>query len=134
MPASASAEREFMARILADPADDAPRLAFAEWLTRRGDPRGEFIRLQVSLGTGPLSPQDLWQRADALRRQHETAWVGELRELLGVAGQSDCQPCTFRRGFVEEALRPRRRVRRGRRSPAGPRAAAARRLLRAAPA
>jgi uncharacterized protein (TIGR02996 family) len=31
--------------------DDAPRLAFADWLTARGDPRGEYIRLQCTNGS-----------------------------------------------------------------------------------
>ena len=38
------------AAVLADPADDLPRLVFADWCDDHGDPdRAEFIRLQVSL-------------------------------------------------------------------------------------
>ncbi|PCC75030.1 repeat-companion domain-containing protein [Nannocystis exedens] len=103
MPGTASAERDFMAEIVAAPRDDAPRLAFADWLTQRGDPRGEFIRLQcASASATPSAAQDPWQRADALLRRHEAAWVGELRELLGAAGQANYRPYTFHRGFVEE--------------------------------
>ena len=42
----------FLAAICDEPADDAIRLAFADWLEERGDPRGEFIRVQVELA-GP---------------------------------------------------------------------------------
>lgn len=35
--------------ILDNPEDDALRLVYADWLEERGDPRGEFIRVQVLL-------------------------------------------------------------------------------------
>jgi uncharacterized protein (TIGR02996 family) len=38
-------EEELVAAILAAPDDDEPRLVYADWLTDRGDPRGEFIEL-----------------------------------------------------------------------------------------
>ena len=37
---------EFIQEILANQDDDTPRLIFADWLEERGDPRGEFIRVQ----------------------------------------------------------------------------------------
>ena len=39
----------FLAAICANPDDDAPRLVYADWLDEHGDPRGEFIRVQVEL-------------------------------------------------------------------------------------
>ena len=39
----------FLQRIRAFPDDDAPRLVFADWLDEQGDPRGEFIRVQIAL-------------------------------------------------------------------------------------
>ena len=39
----------FLDAICDDPEDDAPRLLFADWLAERGDPRGEFIRVQCAL-------------------------------------------------------------------------------------
>ena len=39
----------FLQRIRAYPDDDAPRLVFADWLDEQGDPRGDFIRVQVAL-------------------------------------------------------------------------------------
>ena len=42
-----------------DPEEDAPRLALADWLQERGDPRGEFIRAQVE-ATRLLNQEDPW--------------------------------------------------------------------------
>jgi uncharacterized protein (TIGR02996 family) len=42
-------EEAFIRSILASPRDDAPRLAFADWLEERGDPRGEFLRILLRL-------------------------------------------------------------------------------------
>ncbi len=42
-------EDAFLQDIAADPDDDAPRMIFADWLEERGDPRGEFIRVQCQL-------------------------------------------------------------------------------------
>ena len=42
--------------VLAAPADDAPRLVYADWLDDHGDPeRAEFIRLQVASANAPFS-------------------------------------------------------------------------------
>ena len=39
-----------LAAILADPDDDTPRLAYADWLGESGDAdRAEFIRLQCAI-------------------------------------------------------------------------------------
>lgn len=40
-----------LAAVLADPDDDFVRLVCADWFEERGDPRGEFIRVQVELAT-----------------------------------------------------------------------------------
>lgn len=44
---------EFLAQVVAHPDDDGPRLVAADWLDERGDPRGEFIRVQVELARMP---------------------------------------------------------------------------------
>src|SRR5690606_10001290 len=43
----ASRSAELLAAVHADPDDDAPRLVYADWLSGHGDPRGEFITLQI---------------------------------------------------------------------------------------
>lgn len=43
-------QQDFMRDIIANPADDMPRLVYADWLFDHGQPeRGEFIRLQIEL-------------------------------------------------------------------------------------
>jgi uncharacterized protein (TIGR02996 family) len=37
----------FLQAIKEQPEDDTPRLVLADWLTERGDPRGDFLRLDV---------------------------------------------------------------------------------------
>jgi uncharacterized protein (TIGR02996 family) len=85
----------FLAGILAHPEDDAPRLLYADWLDERADPRGEFIRVQVSLANpdyrecighvhsvlcGDLNAPRVarHQKHDALRRRER-----ELFESMG---------------------------------------------------
>ncbi len=40
-----------LAQVFADPASDAPRAVYGDWLVARGDPRGEFIALQLARRT-----------------------------------------------------------------------------------
>jgi uncharacterized protein (TIGR02996 family) len=83
--------------IAAAPADDAPRLVYADWLEERGDPRGSFIRIQCALAAltdDDLRRSDLQQVERYLLAGHAAAWA---REFAGrVSGWQ------FRRGFVEE--------------------------------
>jgi uncharacterized protein (TIGR02996 family) len=44
-PAVPPEEAAFLNAIRANPADDLPRLAYADWLEERGDPRGRALRL-----------------------------------------------------------------------------------------
>lgn len=39
----------FLAAISANPADDLPRLVYADWLDEQADPRGAFVRLHAEL-------------------------------------------------------------------------------------
>jgi uncharacterized protein (TIGR02996 family) len=38
----------FLGEVLANPTDQALRLVYADWLEERGDPRGEWLRIQSS--------------------------------------------------------------------------------------
>jgi uncharacterized protein (TIGR02996 family) len=42
-------EEAFLAAIAANPADDLPRLVYADWLDEQNDPRGAFVRLHAEL-------------------------------------------------------------------------------------
>jgi uncharacterized protein (TIGR02996 family) len=94
-------EEAFLRAVLDAPDDDAPRLAYADWLEERGDPRGaaraEFIRLQCRLAQpDALDDPDRWvllAREEQLLREHGKGWAGPLRRLV--------KRWRFRRGFVE---------------------------------
>ncbi|MCI0705423.1 MAG: TIGR02996 domain-containing protein [Planctomycetia bacterium] len=45
-------EQAFLAAISANPADATTRLVFADWLTDRDDPRGEWLRVRTQLALG----------------------------------------------------------------------------------
>lgn len=71
-----------------EPQRDAPRRAYAEFLTEHGDPRGEFITRQLASAACTRTPRG---ERDMLRRNFD-AWIAPLGEAVepGV---------TFRRGF-----------------------------------
>lgn len=84
--------------VLARPDDDAPRLVYADWLDERGNPRGEFIRLQCALCR--LTPDDprrptLVERERLLLTRHRGEWD---HQMSGLADGWD-----YRRGFADAA-------------------------------
>ena len=88
-----SAER--LAAVHADPDRDEPRLVYADWLTSHGDPRGEFITLQIGrahAGT-PISG-----RERELLSRHGAEWAGAIQPVLGFGGAR-----IFERGFTSVA-------------------------------
>ena len=57
-------EDALVAAIAAEPADDTPRLAYADWLEERGHPGGAYLRAELELAKlGPRARK----KADALR-------------------------------------------------------------------
>jgi len=83
---------DFRAAIFADPASDAERLVYADWLIQRGDPRGELIHVQCALTRGP--DPALAEREAELLDRHTGEWLGEWHLLA--------EHWTFRRGFLDE--------------------------------
>lgn len=93
-------EQPFLAAIVARPADDEPRLVYADYLEETGQSRdaarAELIRVQIALHR--LPPHDvrlvaLVERENELLEQHRRAWVAPLARL-GVRFQ-------FRRGLPD---------------------------------
>jgi uncharacterized protein (TIGR02996 family) len=86
----------FQRAIIADPADDLPRLVYADWLDENNDPaRAEFIRVQCELAKLPEDDprrSGLEDREHELLEEHEPAWLGESGRWL--------RAWEFRRGFV----------------------------------
>ena len=92
--ARARREAELLAAIYADPAADEPRIVYADWLQERGDPRGEFIALQLrpSRGTVELGREtelleahwERWTRPIAIGRAHGGFERGFLARVSAV--------------------------------------------------
>jgi uncharacterized protein (TIGR02996 family) len=92
----------FLEAVIARPEDDAPRLAYADWLEENDGPaRAEFIRLQCARARLPWwEPRArlLEARAGKLLAARGEEWAAPVRGLVARWG--------FRRGFVEEVTLP----------------------------
>src|SRR3954471_25092659 len=89
------ADAAFLRAIRDRPDEDLPRLIYADYLDERGDPRGEFIRLQIerpSLHFADPRRVELAERERELLRRHEDEWLGPLSAVVSSH--------EFRRGFV----------------------------------
>jgi len=90
-------ERAFFDRIRDEPADDGPRLLYADWLEEQGQPaRAEFVRLQCALAR--LADDDprrteLRERERQLSDAHEAIWTAGLAPFV--------TQCAFRRGVID---------------------------------
>jgi uncharacterized protein (TIGR02996 family) len=92
-----SSEESFMKAILEAPDDDALRLVYADWLEERGDPRGEFIRIQIARADAEGDTRTnhvLLPREKELRGEHGGVWAGPVRDLVS--------NWEFHRGLLEE--------------------------------
>ena len=79
---TAPEERRLLGAVLAAPTDDGPRLAFAAYCDKLGDPRGPFIRAQLA-DPSVEAPADI---------------AAAARELFAAVSAEDL---VWRRGFVE---------------------------------
>jgi uncharacterized protein (TIGR02996 family) len=86
MPRRDAGGDALLAKIFADPDADEPRLVYADWLIEKGDPRGEFIRLQIA------DDLSLAQKKNTLLKKHEKAWLAPIREHV--------RTWRWQRGFV----------------------------------
>jgi uncharacterized protein (TIGR02996 family) len=87
-------EAELFERIYADPSDDEPRAVLADLLQQRGDPRGEFIALQLARHGTDQKPTTAEKK---LLQQWGRTWLGQLDEVLLKDG------IEFERGFLTRA-------------------------------
>jgi uncharacterized protein (TIGR02996 family) len=65
-------DHAFLRAIADAPYDDAPRLVYADWLDERGDPRGEYLRLDYQLAQAR-------GRLEQLQTQLDPAWLTAVR-------------------------------------------------------
>ena len=84
------------------PAEDTPRLVYADWLQENGNAdRAEFIRLQCEAwGLTPAYPtlSAARTRASELLKEHRGRWFDELPTILGVEWGD-----LYVRGFIDKA-------------------------------
>lgn len=64
-------EQTFLAAIAANPHDREARAVYADWLDERGDPRGEYLRLE-------LLQHELPARMAALAAALDEAWLAQV--------------------------------------------------------
>jgi uncharacterized protein (TIGR02996 family) len=85
-PAAGSPLRQALEDALAADFDDVgAHMAYADWLMEQGDPKGEFIQVQLALedeGRSKEQRQKLQQREKALLKKHGREWLGSLAEYL----------------------------------------------------
>jgi len=85
--------------ILANPEDLGAHAAYADWLIEQGDPRGEFIQVQLALEDPKKSAKErkeLAEREEKLLEAHRDKWLGDLAELFS-EGESEAE---FARGWL----------------------------------
>ena len=90
LPAAPPPLETLYSPIWEDPRDSARRQVLADVLLERGDPRGEFISLQLA----HASPK----RQRTLINTHGRAWLGALADILDLKEE----PPVFEDGFVAE--------------------------------
>ena len=96
-----SDEHDLYAAVLADPNDEAPRRALAAYYDKRGDQRGELIRLQLEIAAKEAAGHldgTLIGRERALVGAHGREWAAPLADLI--TGHA------FHRGFIGEVTLP----------------------------
>lgn len=75
-------DEAFLRAIADNPAEDAARLVYADWLEERGDPRAEFLRVQHAFTQRPSdasSDRDLCEKEQELVRQLDPTWIQRVR-------------------------------------------------------
>ncbi len=92
--------QQFFDLIRQNPDDDAPRLIYADWLDDRGDPRGEFIRVQCELAKIPsrevAKRHPLESREQLLLKHFQAEWTQSLAKF-------SARNLQFHRGFLKSA-------------------------------
>ena len=87
-------EKALFAAVCAAPADDGPRLVYADALQEKGDPRGEYIVLACKHERGELDGKGRG-RMRALLAANKDKWMQPLDPALKSIG-----PQEFKRGFL----------------------------------
>ncbi len=98
MPYPGEANKQLYKAVAAQPDEDGPRLAYADWFEQNGQPeRARFIRLQCEAARLPLGGPERsapTSEADHLFWGHRKAWLAERPNVTGASWG-------FLRGFPE---------------------------------
>jgi uncharacterized protein (TIGR02996 family) len=94
-PSTTADAEALLAAIAAAPDDDGPRQVYADLLLEAGDPRGEFITLQLARARGKRPGAAAARREKELLAANREAWLGPLRNATEDDG------VIFARGFVD---------------------------------
>jgi uncharacterized protein (TIGR02996 family) len=96
------------ASIVADPADPAAYAVYADWLQRRGDPRGELIALQLAreaeLARGAPGRSKLQAAIGEHVERHAAALLGGLAALVPDLRDVAAPPFVWRSGFIHRVV------------------------------
>jgi uncharacterized protein (TIGR02996 family) len=108
LPERGARERALIRAILDRPEDDAPWLAYADWLASRGDSHGEFVRLScLKKRTGGTHPRtkDLEKRCRELIERDAEKWFAPLSAIglrPAILGRFRPDLWLSPRGLIEE--------------------------------
>jgi uncharacterized protein (TIGR02996 family) len=102
--ATASQAEGFERALAADPNDRAGWCAYADYLAEGGDPRGEFMQVQIALENEALSRAE----RDALKKEEANLLAKHQREWLGplAAFTLDAEPVPFWDGAKQATWKP----------------------------
>jgi uncharacterized protein (TIGR02996 family) len=102
--APTSLRQAFEDAITADPDERSGHMAYADWLMEQGDPRGEFIQVQLALEdpTLPAAEQKkLRQREKNLLAAHRDEWLGPLAAHFPKKQSRNRRIMNFARGWID---------------------------------
>jgi uncharacterized protein (TIGR02996 family) len=93
------------AALVENPDDVSTHRAYADYLQEQGDPRGEFIQVQLALEDESKSAaerEDLRAREKELLDAHAPEWLGALADEL--LGRAEPQKYRFARGWLDRIV------------------------------
>ena len=104
------AQEPFLAEIRENPDDPGGYAVFADWLEEQGDPRGEFMNVQLQLEDEKLrapARKKLQAQEKTLLKKHQRDWLGDLAPFLidqkwkeEIGTTKDIYRFRFFRGFL----------------------------------
>src|SRR5262249_31074385 len=105
-PSPTPLQRSLEEALVESPDDLAAHAAYADYLTEQGDPRGEFIQVQLALedhGRPAEEGRRLRDRETELLRRHAREWLGDLGRFLCGDWSGEDKPYHYRfaRGWLD---------------------------------